>query len=176
MVFDPNFAVYATTRTSIAVLAGRVDSFPVSRHRLDLGSTENPVESGGTLTDNAVKRREKLKLDGWVSDLLPAPGNTLSHDRATDAWGAIVSLFVSRTPVTIVTPLRVYHNMIVNRAEADENKRTGRSLRFTLELAEIIFSETEITRLNANNVDENGPAADRTSIVDRGDIQSTQIP
>ena len=175
MAFDPNFAIYQQTaaRTSIPVLAGRVDGYPVEEHRLDLGTTEHPVESGSTLTDNAVKRRERLRLEGWVSDILPAPGNMLSQSRPTDVWGEIVRLFEAREPVDVVTSLRVYRNMLVVRCIAPVDKTTGRSLKFTIDLAELLFASTSIARFPPDAVD--GPADDRSSEVDGGDRQSLSI-
>ena len=165
---DPNFAIYIQERTMIPLLEGRVDGYPVEEHRLDLGTTENPVESGAELTDNAVKRREKLQLQGWVSDILPAPGYTASPDRAADTWAEIIELFKARTPIVVVTALRVYRNMLVIRAVAPVDKLTGRALRFTLDLAEVLYADTAVSQFNARTVDQEGEVADKTATVDRG--------
>lgn len=170
MVFDPNFAIYQQQRTSIPLLEGRVDGYPVEEHQLSLGTTENPVESGSVLTDNAVKRRERLRLEGWVSDILPAPGNELSPNRQPDVWSEIVQIFENKTLLTVYTGLRVYNNMVISRAVAPVNRNTGRALRFTIDLAEMLFSDTDISRFPPDEVAEDGPAADRTSEVDRGDL------
>ena len=171
----PNFALYAPTRTDIPLLEGRVDGWPVAEHRLELGTTEHPVESGATLTDHAVKRRERLRLEGWVSDIMPAAGTEPSPDRSTDAWAAIVELFRNRTPVTVITPIRVYENMLTIRAVAPVDRRTGRALRFTIDLAEVIFTSTDLNQLTPDGVAQTGPAANRTSLVDGGDRQSPVI-
>ena len=173
---DPNFAIYPRTRTEIGALAGRVDGYPVEEHRLDLTLTHNPVERGATLTDNAVKGQEKLRLQGWVSDLQPAPGNVLSHDRAADTWAAIVNLFVARELVEVVTALKVYRDMVIKRAIAPVDKMTGRALRFTIDLAQVLFANTEIVRVSADAVDPAGPAAARTSTVDAGDQPALGVP
>ena len=175
MPFDPNFAVYRQQRTMIPVLEGRVDGFFREEHQLTLGTTENPVESGSTLTDNAVKRRERLRLEGMVSDLLPAPGNTHTPDRAADVWSEFVQLFENRTLVTVLTPIRVYRNMMIVRAIAPRDRYTGRALRFTVDLTELLFSDTEISRFSPDTVDPMGPAADRTSEVDGGDVASPTV-
>ena len=173
---DPNFALYPHTRTEIGVLAGRVDGYPIEEHRLDLRLTRHPVESGAILTDNAVKGQERLRLQGWVSDLQAAPGNELGHDRAADTWGAIVELFVNREPLEVVTALKVYHDMVITRAVAPVDKNTGRALKFTIDLAQILFADTEIARVAEDRVDPAGPAADRTSEVDAGDLASLAVP
>lgn len=175
MAFDPNFAVYRQQKTEILLFAGRVDGYPNEEHQLTLGTTENPVESGSMLTDNAVKRRDRLRLEGWVSDLLPAPGLTASPDRATDVWGEIIQIFKNRTVLEVVTPLHLYKNMMIVRAIAPRNKRTGRALRFTIDLREMLFSETSLARFPPDAVDPNGPAANRTSEVDRGDLPAPTV-
>ena len=186
MAFDPNFALYPTAPTRILgeALIGRFDGFPSVEHRLELGTTEHPIESGSTLTDHAVKRRERLRMHGWVSDILPAPGRELLHDAATDAWEAIVSLFNDRTPVTIITPLRVYRNMLIVRAVAPVNRRTGRSLQVQLDFAEVIFTSVDLNQIgpaatiirdgDGNVIDS--PAVGRTSLVDGGDRVAPIVP
>ena len=169
------FALYPRTKTSIAVLGtSRVDAYFAEEHRVGIRKTKYPVESGATLTDNAVVQPERLRLEGMVSDLLPAPGNTLSPDRATDVWSAIVALEKSRTPFDVVTPIRVYRNMLIVRAEAPRNRNTGNALRFVLELEELLLGQTEIVKLGMDDV--SGPAADRVSELDGGDKTSPEVP
>ena len=173
---NPDFALYPQGRTSIPILGRRIDGFPVEEHRLDLATTENPIESGSTLVDNAVKRQERLRLEGWVSDLLPAPGMDQNPDRAADAYAAIVQLFNERTPVTAVTALRVYENMLITRCVAPVDKRTGRALKFTMDLTQVLFSDTDLARFPPDVVAEDGPAAERTTELDGGDRTSLVVP
>ena len=178
MAVDPNFALYPQTRTEIPLLRGKVDGYPTEEHRLELGTTEYPVESGSSLTDNAVKKPEKLRLTGWVSDLLPAPGSEPGpiKQRAAKTWQNLIQIFEDRMPVSVITPLRVYRNMLITSASAPVNVNTGRSLRFTLELKEVLFADTELTRFPPGRVNPNGPAVDRTSTVDGGDRVSSPTP
>lgn len=197
LIADPSFALFRQARTMIPLLEHRVDAYPVEEHRLDLATTEHPVESGNELTDNAVKRREHLRLQGWVSDLLPARGNertlgdgglgavvsgiisrrTNSVDRPADTWGEIIQLMENRTPITVVTALRTYRNMLIVRAVAPVDATTGhRSLRFTIDLAEVLFTDTELSRISLDNVVEDGPAALRPSLRDYGDLAARTVP
>ncbi len=170
---NPSFAVFRQGHTRIPVLEHRVDGYPIEEHRLDLATTEHPVESGNELTDNAVKRRERLRLQGWVSDLLPAPGNTHNVERASDTWNEIVQLFEARTPIDVITTLRTYRNMLIARAVAPVDKTTGyRSLRFTIDLVEVLFTDTELSRISDDVVDQVGPAARRLTVRDHGERAS----
>ena len=175
MAIDRDFALYPKTQTSIAVLgSGRIDGYFSEEHRVGLRKTKYPVESGATLTDNAVSIPERLRLEGLVSDLLPAPGNTLSPDRAPDTWAAIVSLAKARTTFDVVTALKVYENMLVVRAEAPRNNTTGNSLRFTLDLEELLLGQTEILKVDEEDVTP--LASERISAIDGGDRTSTFVP
>ena len=176
MAFDPDFAVYRQQRTLIPLLEHLVDGYPSEEHQLTLGTTDNPVESGSTLTDNAVKRRERLRLQGWVSDIMPAPGLSVSPGRPTDTWQEIIQLFENKTLLTVVTPLRVYRNMVIVRAVAPRDKHTGAALRFTIDLAEVLLADTSLARFPPAAVDPAGPAAERTSEVDRGELQAPVVP
>ena len=163
----PDFALISQTSTSIAALQGKVDGFPEEEHNLEVSLTGYPVESGATITDHAVKLPDKLTLTGYVSDLLPIeetpnPPNV----RNAEAWRTIINLMERRERVSIVTPIRVYRNMIITKATAPISVQTGRSLRFTLELVELIQVDFQENQLTPNIV--SGPAVGRESIVDEG--------
>jgi len=51
-----------------------------------------------------------------------------------------------------------------------------RSLRFTIDLAEILFRDTDITRIATDLVDPLGPAAERPSLRDYGDLAARTVP
>ena len=191
----------------IPVLMGRVDGYFAEEHRLELGTTEHPIESGSTLTDNAVRRRTRLRLEGMTSDVLPIDESRLADAteiatllpgqiaalsaqvlsaartfrrtdpsiRSADTWAAITDLFETRQQVSVVTPIRTYTNMLIARAIVPRDRTTGKALRFTLDLIEVLFSETELLRFSPAIVDEFGPAAFRTSVVDAGDKVSRAV-
>lgn len=174
MPTNREFALYPQTRTSIPVLGQTsVDGYFREEHRVGLEKTLFPVESGASLTDNAVSRPQRLRLEGLVSDLLPAQGNSLSPDRATNTWAEIVALTKARTTFDVVTPIRVYTNMLIVRAEVPRSVRTGKALRFILELEELILETTQGTGIFEDQV--MGPAVDRTSTVDGGDRTSPPV-
>ena len=140
--FDDNlFAIYEPRATEIEPLVGRVDGYLSEEHEASVSHTSYPVESGASLTDHAVRRPDKLKLEGWVSDLLPADtafrGAPLQQ-RAAEAWGQIDLLMTRRRPLTVTTRLKVYRNMLLTKASAPVNGGTGYGLRFTLELEEVL--------------------------------------
>ena len=166
---DQDFGLFAVESAQIAPLIGKLDGYPTEDHQLSLQTTEHPVESGGSVTDNAVKLPDKLRLEGWVSDGLPAAGTddaTTPDQRRAETWQTIVTLMEQRELLEVVTLLKTYQNMIITSARTELNDKTARGLRVTLELSEIIHVGTTATRFSAGRV--SGPATDRTSTVDGG--------
>ena len=108
MATDPFFALYPRQPTAIPAIVDLIDAYVSEEHTLTLATTAHPIESGSSLTDNAVKQPEQLKLGGWVSDLLPVPGAEVGPlgDRAPDAWAALVKLFEERVPGRLPHDLR----------------------------------------------------------------------
>ena len=80
------------------------------------------------MTDNAVKLPDKLRLEGWVSDGLPAAGTddaTTSDQRRTETWQTIVTLMEQRELLEVVTLLKTYQNMIITSARTELNDIDG---------------------------------------------------
>ena len=170
------FALYPTGATNIQPLIGKVDGYLAEEHERSVSKTSYPVESGASLTDHAVRQPDKLKLEGWVSDLLPsddADQGLALKDRATAAWSEIHKLTDAREPLTVVTRLKVYENMLITKASAPVNDRTGYGLRFSLDLEEVLFHPLRVAAGGLNLVPEpESPTADRVSETNRGDVES----
>ena len=171
-VIDSAFLILPAASTRIGPLAHVVDGYHAEEHQLKTRKTTYPVESGAALTDHAVRDPNKLKLQGWASDLLPAgaSGQGASRsDRAALAWGEIGRLMADRELVTAATMLGTYVNMLITSASAPVDRTTGRALRFSLELEEVLFAPLVRVSLGAPSTPTpDGPAAERLRVVDLG--------
>ena len=155
-----------------------MDAHPDEEHRISIDTTNYPIESGSSGTDNAVKLPDKLSLEGWVSDLFVASNAIVDipgYGRSTEAWGRIRFLAENLEPLTVVTRLQTYENMMIKNVHCAPNEKTGKSLRFRIDLEEVIFAQTRLTKLPPSNVDQDSEAADKTSTVDFGQKQSIEI-
>ncbi len=159
-------------KPDVLPLGGIVDGFLSEEHKIKLTKTTYPVETSGLLlTDHAVVEPRTLKLEGWVSDLLPSVdlGDTPAHpSRGAAAWRQVYALMQEREPVTVVTTLAVYQSMLITSATAPVDRTTGRALRFDLELEEVLFRDVA-PALGRVVV---GPAVDRVEEVPRGRVQA----
>ena len=143
----------------IAELQGRVTGYDTAEHRATMSVTQYPVERGGSLTDHAVALPKVVKLTGVVSDLR-------GHDPQV-AWRQLERLQDELRRVTVFTPVRVYRDMLIVKAEAQSDVRSGAGLRVQLELQEVLTAVTQTVRISAGSV--SGPGVDRGSEVDGGD-------
>lgn len=149
-------------------------------HVNESSPTENPVESGGIITDHVDILPKILSFEGKISSspislgqaavgnvagAVPAIGgigNTLGGTLATgalatlggilmnsgatrveDAMNTMLEIMESVIPVTIITGLRSYNNMILKSFQPIENTQTGNDLSFTATFKEIIIVKSE---------------------------------
>lgn len=176
--------------TQIEEIRGLVDLHPSESHNQKVSKTSNPVENGASTTDNAVVEPRTLRLSGVVSDLRLEGTEVFSYlpgkELAKDAWARLKYLQVQCEPLTVVTMLETYENMLIVDLDAPVNEKTGHALEFTISLEEMLFADTELSKLSSSKVKgasdnevrarEDGqkaptsPAENKTDTVERGKI------
>ena len=159
--------------TSILALGQTVDGYYGEEHKLKVSKTTYPVESGASLVDHAVREPTKLKLQGWVSDLMPsadAVSTTHHTERSTVAWLEILRVMDDRQPLTVVTALAVYDSMLITSVTAPVDRTTGLALQFTIELEEVLFKNVSREASGTEVPPSSGPAADRLGAIRRGRV------
>lgn len=117
-----------------------LDATLVENHRYSSNVTTYPIESGPILTDHIVNEPVIINLEGIVTDtplLILSPFN-----RSIDAFNRLIEIHRNREIVTVVTGLKTYQNMAITSFEVPRNVDTGQSLRFNIELQEIILDTT----------------------------------
>lgn len=174
MISDITFGLFGQDKTEIDGLTGIIDLWPEEAHSLSVSKTSYPVETGLSGTDNAVIEPKRLVLMGWVSDLRPLVGGIVTipgQGRPKEAWGRIQKLMEKLEPVTVVTTLAMYKNMLITAVDSTINEDTGKTLRFNIVLEEILFAETEVTELPYI---KEGVAENKTGAVDGGLKQSEE--
>ena len=159
--------VYIITRgeTYIVPLLATVDGYHTENHTLRLSTTSYPVESGGALTDNAVREPTIVRLSGVVSDVIASSHSSVYEGKDAGAWDAIYTLVDNRTLVDIVTPIAWYQRMIITRCETNRDVNTGDGLRFELTLQEVLRAESQLL---VEPITPDSPANGRTSTQDIG--------
>lgn len=113
-------------------------------HMSSLGITENPIETGASVTDHAYVNPKSLTLEF-------ADGN------AAATFNALVRFQESRTPFVVVSGLFVYTNMLIKSLSATRDAGTSRILDGRAELQEIIIVSTAYTSTEGAANDPQSP-------------------
>ena len=146
---------------------------------LDSETTDNPVETGWTVSDHVI--REPLRLS-MTAIITPTPVSYFTLfgganiDRLSEAAAYLMRLYEKGEPVTITLPDAIYENMLMTRCPLVRNVQNGFCYNLALEFKHIIFVEQkteEIPEANANNeaagkAGETGKDAGTASQVDIG--------
>lgn len=160
--------------TQIIEIDGVVDLYDTEAHQLRISKTSQPIETGSSITDNAIIEPRRLTMQGFVSNIAP-PEFVVSvpaPERGKEAWARIVTLAEKREPVTILTMLELYENFLITGLDSRVDSATGTSLEFVIQLEEILFADSEFVTLPASSV--GGPAANRAGTVEGGQKQSPE--
>jgi len=177
LLADPNFGIFRQDSTEIDGLVGVIDQYPDEFHAHSLSTTNYPIETGATLTDHAYLEPYRLTLKAIVSDLAPlVPGivSIAANGRPTEALQRARSLLETREPVRVVTLLGVREDMLITGLYPSTSRRTGRALYMDITLEQVIFAETQLVELPPATVNQDSPAANKTSTVEGGLKQSEE--
>ena len=128
-----------------AAISGiEIDAVFNEDHRYTSKATIYPVESGLFITDSIYNLPTRVTLSGVVTD---TPLNFLSAgNRSVSAFNKLVNLHKSRTPVTLITGVKRYENMVMLSLSVPITVQTGQSLTFNMEFQEIIYAGSKGTR------------------------------
>lgn len=118
-----------------------------------------PIQSGSTVIDNVIKTPTKVRMKALVSDTpyrlfeaqLEAVGRGISFVangnaglRSITALEALIRLQESRQPLTLVTGIQVYDNMILTKLNVPRDKRTGQMLVFDMEFQQTMLATVQL--------------------------------
>ena len=124
--------VAGPTAVSVLGLIQRIDGYYAEEHRVRVRTTEYPVESGADLTDHVVREPYRLKLKGSATEYQQG------SQAGLQAWAEVLGHINARQPVSVVTRLGIYQNMIMVDAKPVIDESTGLSLDIEIELKEIL--------------------------------------
>ena len=154
----PDFAVLP--QTSIEPLVGTIEGYYAGEHTLSAEITSEPVEgSPENISDHAVIHPARLVLYGFQGD--PSLGPSALER---------VNALLGEELVTVVTPRRIYENMVLVGVRHTESRIEGRGL-----LPELAFREVRIVGLDTAPR-TSGIAALMPPALDRGVRQTTRLP
>ena len=115
-----------------------------SMTNLDSETTDNPVETGWTVSDHIIREPLRLSLTAIIT---PTPVSYFSQfgganlDRMSNAAAYLKSLYEAGEPITITLPDAIYEDMVMTRCPLARNVENGFCYRLALEFKHITFVE-----------------------------------
>ncbi len=156
-----------------------VDAFIKESHTLSAEITEHPVEDGNVMADHIISKPFCLSIDGIISNTpMTLIGLTVfdsamrffegdGNEIVTQAFDTIENLFAKRTPLSISTSLKTYHNMVLENLTLERGDFYNDSLHFTCTAKQIAISHQE--RINLPK-----PKVNRAKPIEKKGLQETK--
>lgn len=140
----------------------------VSSEVIELPSetTDNPIESGSEVTDHIINKPILLRMVCQIG------GSNLTNwtDRKIEGYETLKKLRDDKLPVTVVSGLETFSNMLINNITIDRNLQNASVLQFQIEFkqAKIVSSQRVDV---SNNVKEPQTKDRATSTQNKGKVQ-----
>ena len=146
------------------------DGFMQVEHNIELQTTSNPVETGASVVDHAYVKPAELVMKVMMSDVHQSlvPGQfTGASFRSVNAWQVLRKLQSDRIPMSVLTRLGLYTNMLITKLTTSDTSETFRALS-----AEVTLREIPVARIKTVKIS----SADQTTInTEMGKIEASQI-
>ena len=132
-------------------------------------TTDNPIESGSEITDHIINRPILLRMVCQIG------GSNLTNwtDRKIEGYEALKRLRDDKQPVTVVSGLETFTNMLINNISIDRNLQNATVLQFQIEFkrAKIVSSQRVDVSNNVSATKEPQTKDRATSTQNKGKVQ-----
>lgn len=121
-------------------------------HETNLTITEQPVQTGASISDHAYEEPKQVIFDIGMSDVMESEVSGQFEDKASrsvSAYTILRTLQSQRLPIQVATRLAVYQNMLVATISAPDDITTCNGLRATVTLQEVIVVEVSTVKISA---------------------------
>lgn len=127
------------------------DAIFSTQHDTSLSITEHPVQSGASISDHAYEEAAKLTFDIGMSDVMQSyiPGQFSDNSsRSISAYAKLRELQTLRLPLSVVTKLDSYSNMLVETISTVEDNKTTYGLRATVTLKQVFVVNVNTVKIS----------------------------
>lgn len=121
------------------------------QHDTSSNITEHPVQSGASIADHAYEEPARITCDIGMSDVMESiiPGQfSDNHSRSVSAYAKLRELQNQRLPISIVTKLWSYSNMLVETVSTVEDNKTTYGLRATVTLKQVFVVNVNTVKIS----------------------------
>ncbi len=120
-----------------------LDAILSEDHSLENKVTEFPIETGAVINDHIVNAPRRFTIQGFVSDWPVRSPGAPPGNYARLAFQELESLYESRALVTVLTSVKQYDNMAIEKVAIPRSAATGQALEFTIDLIEVKQADSQ---------------------------------
>lgn len=127
------------------------DAIFSTQHDTSISITEHPVQSGASISDHAYEEATKLTFDIGMSDVMLSyiPGQFSDNSsRSVSAYSKLRELQSLRLPISVVTKLDSYANMLIETISTVEDNKTTYGLRATVTLKQVFVVNVNTVKIS----------------------------
>lgn len=105
--------------------------------------TKHPVEQGIEITDHSQPEPTKLSLSGVFTNT-PLGDDSPEVNRDIRLYESLRALQAKREPVTVVTGIRIYQDMIITSVGGARDSGSGQEINVTVEFQQVRFAQQAV--------------------------------
>lgn len=127
------------------------DAIFTTQHDTSLNITEHPVQTGADIADHAYEEASRLTFYIGMSDVMQSfiQGQfSNNNSRSVSAYLKLRELQKQRLPITVITRLGTYNNMMVETISSEDNNTTAYGLRATVTLKQIFVVSVTTVKIS----------------------------
>lgn len=114
-------------------------------HMANVTVTQHPVQTGAAISDHAYSEPDEVTLEIGMSDAVSYAGT----NHSINAYSQLRAIMDKREPVTLITRLRSYKNMVITSMSAPDDYTTMNALKAT-----IYFRQVEMVSVSTITVQQ----------------------
>lgn len=121
------------------------------QHESTTNITEHPIQTGASVADHAYEEPSKLTFDIGMSDVMESiiPGQfSDNNSRSISAYEKLRELQSQRLPLSVVTKLWSYSNMLIETISTVEDSKTTYGLRATVTLKQVFVVNVNTVKVS----------------------------
>lgn len=128
------------------------DGFSKVTHSRQIEITENPVETGASIVDHAYVKPAEVTITVLMSDVhqsMVSGQFSGGYSRSVSAWTILTKLQEDRIPMSVLTRLGLYSNMLITEIRADDTAETVHGLQADVTLKEIPVARVKTVKISS---------------------------
>lgn len=115
-----------------------------TNHNVELEVTQHPVQYGASITDHSYFNPELLDFEFGYSDVMGQMGEV---NHSVNAYTLLREIMAEREPLTVVTRLKQYEDMLITRLSVPDEVGQMYGLKGEIRLQQVMIVEAAIVKV-----------------------------